>query len=182
MARKYLLDPNETVRVVIFVDTRNGLVVHHAKDIFERITGSDPAAAYEPGQELPEGVYEEWAEFAKPSFSLQQEIEQDTIEYDDEGNVKVNIIKQSEMKLKYLLRDWSLSAEEPELKLVTVKDAKSRAHLTPDCMKMILNRVQPALVSGFLTAHAWHNQRRINKTEEETKKEVQAATGIKAPN
>lgn len=182
MARKYLLDPNETVRVVIFVDTRNGLVVHQEKDIYTKIVGSEPAAAFESGQKLPEGVFEEWAEFAKPSFSLQQEIEQETIEYNEDGRAKVNIIKQSQMKLKYLLRDWSLSDAEPSLKVVTVKDAKGRPHLTPVFLKTILEQVQPALVSGILTAHAWNNQRKAQREEEETQKEVESATGTKSPN
>lgn len=183
MARKYMLDPNETVRVVIFADTRNGLVVHQSSDIYRRIVGSDPVESYEPGQKLPDGVYEEWAEFAKPSFSLQQEIEQETISYGsgDDGGVKVNVVKQSEMKLRFLLRDWSLS-QEPKLKLVSVKDAKSRKHLTPQCMKVILNEVEPAIVSGFLTALNWHAIQRTKKVEEEVQAEVEEATGIKAPN
>ena len=185
MARKYMLDPNETVRVVIFVDTRNGLVVHQQKDIYERIVGTAPVVSFDEDQELPAGVFKEWAEFSKPTFVLQQEIEQETIDYKgsgDDATFKVNVVKQSEMKLRYLLRAWSLSVEEPALKLVTVKDAKGRQHLTPQCLFMVLNQVQPALVAGFLTAYNWHNQQKMKKLEEEVKKEVEEATGIPAPN
>ena len=187
MARKYMLDPNETVRVVIFVDTRNGLVVHQHKDVYERVLGTknQPAEHYGDDSKLPEGIYREWADFAKPSFSLQQEIEQETIDYSGSGEdttFKVNLVKQLEMKLKYLLRKWSLDEDEPKLKLTVVKDAKNRSNLTPQCMNVVMNQVQPAVIAGFLTAYNWIGQKKLKKLEEEVKKEVEEATGIPAPN
>jgi hypothetical protein len=187
VARSYLLDPTDTVRVVIFIDTRNGISVYQHKDVYDKIVagGQSNLTQFDDQTVLPEGVFKETAEFSRPSFSLQQEIEQDSLIIEgtgDEAVYRVNMLKRSELTFKYLLTSWSLDASDKNMKLVTVKDGKGRTHLNPNSLKMIMNLVHPSIVQGLLTAYNWHDRKKLEETEEKAQQEAVAATGLDAKN
>lgn len=187
--RSYRVDPNETVSVSIFVDTRNNsFSVLQDKNLVSKALGEDvssPFFSFDHSKEdgsLPEGVFKETAYFSRVNYEISQEIEKECIDYDANGNVKYDFLKRSYMRIKYLLKDWTLKDSDPTLTLTVIDDKKkNRKVLSDKSVDTVMKEVNPLVIKGFMEAYDLSD--RIDAFEDEQRAiEAVEKEGLKAKN
>lgn len=192
MARSYKIKPDQLEEVHIYVDTRGKtLRVLHDIDLFRKATGiSDPSSlvCFDPSEHpsgLPDGVFKESAQFAPLTYTISEEIDKETIVYDEnpansaEPRVRLDLTKRSALRIKYLLRSWSLSDTDGTLALTTYKRPDGRVHLTNESLQLVNNEVDPKLVKGFLEAYEFARRSEYQQMELEAVEAIKESSGGK---
>jgi len=189
MARSYKIKPDQLEEVHIFVDTRNGAFnVLHDIDLYKRIVGDSDErvrlfcfdeSLYPDG--LPEGIYKETARFAPTSFAVSEEIDNESLKYenDDSGTIRIDMTKRTNLRIKYLLREWTLSEAEPSLMLRIYKRPDGRAQLDNESIALVNNEVHPKLIKGFMEAYELNQRLAFKKVEDEAIDAVKEGSGGK---
>lgn len=189
MARSYTVKPDRLDAVSIFIDTRFGnLQILHDRDVFKRATGQENppmSMVIDVKNPLPEGVFKEMASFAPMTFAVSEEIDKETISYDDDPKqpggqkVKLDLTKRTYLRILYLLRSWTLSESDKNLTLTTYKRPDGRLQLTNESMNLINNVVDPKIVRGFMEAYEFSQRISAQQIEEEAIKALADASGGK---
>lgn len=183
--RSYRVKPNDLVECSIFVDTRGSrLRVLQDAALYSKATGQPPTVGglIDSSQPLPEGVVKETAMFAKTSFAVQQEIDANSMEYVGE-NVRINVQKRDQMRIRYLLRDWTLSDGEANVKIALDKQTVAgRTSLTDKSYNMVMNEIEPSLIQGFLICLDLTERAAAVEMEQQAISELKEGSGIKAKN
>ena len=146
---KYLIDPKDRIEVSIFIDTsRNNKVLRNSclltqgrspcrgnlnqpcfqryancNDEMKEIICMDDCGKL--GENLPKEVIKETASWAKETWAISQAIEKESIIVNQmNGERSIDMSRLIQNKIKYLLRDWSLSKSDSELKIILIKSGK----------------------------------------------------------
>jgi hypothetical protein len=185
MARSYRVKPNDLIECSIFVDTRGSrLRVLQDAALYSKATGQPGTVSglIEADKPLPEGVFKETASFARSSFAIQQEIDANSMEYVGD-NVRINIMKRDQMRIRYLLRDWTLTEGEENKKINLDKQTVGgRTSLTDKAYTLVMNEIEPALIQGFLICLDLTERAAAEEMAKQAVAELKEGSGINAKN
>jgi hypothetical protein len=193
MARSYRIKPDQLEAVHIYVNTRGGSIrVLHDLDLYRRVVGtsSDEVPLFCFNHEdypdgLPEGMFKETAYFAPVTFAIGEEISNKSIKYEDnpknpsEPLVRVDLALRTSLRIKHLLRKWSLSDEDETLLLTTYNRPDGRVQLTNESIAMINNEVDPKIIRGFMEAYEFHVRASVEEIENEAVDAIKEGSGGK---
>jgi hypothetical protein len=187
MARSYRIKSDQLEEVHIFVDTRRGFNVLHDFDLYRSGAGISleevPSFCFDASKfpdGLPEGVYKETASFAPTSFAVSEEIDAESLKYDSDNtaNIRIDLSKRTNLRIKYLLRHWTLSDEDQSLTLTTYqRPADGRIHLTKESIALINNEVNPRLVKAFMEAYELKQRSAFQQIEDDAINAVKEGSG-----
>jgi hypothetical protein len=188
MARSYKIKPDQLEEVHIFVDTRRGFNIFHDVVLYRRATGisedETPLFCFDASKHpdgLPEGVYRETAKFSPTSFVVSEEIDQESLKYDGDvsTDIRIDLSKRTNLRIKYLLREWSLSDTDLSLTLTTYTRPDGRKQLSNESIALINNEVHPRIVKAFMEAYELHQRSAFQRVEDEAVLAVKEGSGGK---
>jgi len=137
----YLVDENSTVSVDIFIDTRTNKVLSNEEIL-------------KFGDKIPDYVKKETSIWRKESWGIGSKIDSESIVTDVKtGKKEVDLMRLTYARIKYLLKEWTLSKTEPSLVLNTYDVELGIKALKPDVMtnimkvdKQIINMIHMGII------------------------------------
>ena len=142
---KYIIDLAPVV-VKVHVFSVNGKWLAVGKTDFDRTVGDGKERVTEGSADkvtMKDGVFEstiETAEFARPNWKMLVKVQ--NLSLNDWGVLDAEKLANNE--LKYFLKKWSIGD------LAFEKDREGEAVLGGECLREIVTKVEPLIISGFL--------------------------------
>ncbi len=200
----YRINSDDFIRVSIYMDKRSGQMMSSRCPLMQ---GTDPCMGDagrpchgrfdlcnspdkivcmdEIGRlgELPDWVQTEWVDFSKVTWEIKEFLDFDTIQPHptDPQMVIRNFRKERELKIKYLLKDWSLSRLVDHDKRFEIKRRQARGfspgtmELEPSTLEFIKTSIDPGFVDKMIREYEIKSVEPINYIEQNAIAQVEDA-------
>lgn len=141
----------------------------------------------ENGGEVPDWVRVDWAEFFPETWEIRELIDKETLKPKEDGSafMRRDLYKSRLLRLRYGLKDWSLSkvSDKYELRHEQAKGlSPGTEQLTKESLEIILKTIHPDFIDQMLRAYDRVSLEAYADIEEDAVEQITEATGLKAKN
>ena len=210
----YLNDPDKRIRVHLYVDTRKikprylssycwltqgispckgdisspcGQCWAKCNHPSKALCADEVGQLVDENENIPDYVKVEWADFAPENWETKTHIDNTTIYSDpaSPGELKRNLQKYHELRLKYFLRDWSLKdyGKDFELQIIQAKGmTKGVKELSQDSLSLVKTKLDPEFVENLVQLYDRKADLLYSEIAENAIAEVREKLGLEAKN